>query len=82
MIASAYDFKYTGDGDKSKYMIKEAIPDFTQTKYGILSGAVFTIFFSVTVLFSGILADNMSRRLLLSTAGVLWSCTCLTTAIS
>ena len=29
MIASAYDFKYTGDGDKSKYMIKEAIPDFT-----------------------------------------------------
>ena len=82
MIGSTYDFEYTGDEDPTKYEIKEDIPGFTQTKFGILSGAVFTIFFSITVLFSGVLADNMSRRLLLSIAAILWSLTSLTTSIS
>jgi len=82
MIGSAYDYEYKGSGDINKYEISKAIPNFTQTKFGFLSGAVFTIFFSVTVLFSGVLSDNMSRRLLLSIASICWSLTCITTAFS
>lgn len=63
-------------------MMKVAIPDFSQSKYGLLSGALFTSLFSVTVLFSGVLSDNCSRRLLLSCAAVLWSVTSITTALS
>ena len=59
-----------------------AIPNFTPTRYGLLSGALFTSLFSITVLFSGVLSDNCSRRLLLSAAAVLWSITSMTTAIS
>ena len=82
MIGSAYNYDYTGDGDPAKYEISVAIPDFDAAKFGLLSGAVFTVFFSVTVLFSGVLADNMSRRLLLGVSGILWSLTSITTAIS
>ena len=73
---------YEGDGDPNKYQISTDIPGFTPNKFGLLSGAMFTIFFSITVLFAGVLADNMSRRLLMSTAAILWSLTSITTAIS
>ena len=59
-----------------------AIPGFTSSKYGLLSGVLFTSLFSVTVLFSGVMSDNCSRRLLLAFAAMLWSLTSLTTAIS
>lgn len=63
-------------------MMSIDIPDFSQTRYGLLSGVLFTSLFSITVLFSGVLADNCSRRLLLAFAAMLWSMTSLTTSIS
>jgi len=63
-------------------MMSVDIPDFTQSRYGLLAGALFTSLFSVTVLFSGVLSDNCSRRLLLAFSAILWSCTSLTTAVS
>ena len=38
--------------------------------------------FSITVLFSGVLADNFSRRIILGLAAMLWSMTSITTAFS
>ena len=82
MIGSAYNYKYEGSGDPDKYEISSDIPGFDAQRFGLLSGAFFTVFFSITVLFTGVLSDNMSRRLLLSVAAVMWSATCITTAIS
>ena len=84
MIATAYYYKMPkGEAPDPFYMMSIDIPGFTDSKYGLLSGVVFTIFFSFTVLlFSGLLSDNCSRRLLLGAAGILWSVTSLTTAIS
>ena len=82
LIGSTYNYVYEGDGDPNKYQISTDIPGFTKNKFGLLSGAMFTIFFSITVLFAGVLADNMSRRILMSTAAILWSLTSITTSIS
>lgn len=59
-----------------------AIPNFTTSRYGLLSGVLFTSLFSVTVLFSGVLSDNFSRKWILAIAAILWSITSVTTAIS
>ena len=80
LIATTYN--YDDDSDDPYYMMSVDIPNFTQTRYGLLSGALFTALFSVTVLFSGVLSDNFSRRLILAIAGVLWSGTSVTTAVS
>ena len=68
--------------DDPFYMMSVDIPDFSPSRYGLVSGVLFTALFSFAVLFSGVLADNLSRRLLLAFAAVLWSATSLSTAIS
>ena len=80
MISAAFGYK-TDDLDPY-YMMSIDIPNFTTQRYGLLSGVLFTSLFSVTVLFSGVLSDNCSRRLLLAFAAILWSSTSITTAIS
>ena len=83
MISTAYNYKMPkGEDPDPFYMISVDIPDFTESKYGLVSGVLFTSLFSVTVLFSGVASDNCSRRLLLAFAAMLWSVTSLTTAIS
>lgn len=83
MISAAYNFTMpNGEPDDPHYMMSVDIPNFTADKYGLVSGVLFTSLFSMTVLFSGVLSDNCSRRLLLSFAAILWSVTSLTTAIS
>jgi hypothetical protein len=83
MISAAYNYTMPkGEDPDPFYMMKIDIPDFTTSKYGLLSGVMFTSLFSVTVLFSGVASDNCSRRLLLGFAAMLWSSTSLTTAIS
>ena len=71
-----------GEADDPFYMMSVDIPGFTPSKYGLVSGVMFTSLFSIMVLFSGVASDNCSRRLLLSFAAMLWSVTSLTTAIS
>ena len=83
MISSAYNYSMPdGEAADPYYMISVDIPGFDTSKYGLLSGVMFTSLFSVTVLFSGVASDNCSRRLLLAFAAMLWSVTSLTTAIS
>ena len=83
MISTAYNYTMPdGEPDDPYYLMKLDIPGFTSSKYGLLSGVLFTSLFSVTVLFSGVMSDNCSRRLLLAFAAMLWSVTSLTTAIS
>ena len=83
MISAAYNYTMpNGEPDDPHYMMSIDIPNFTPSRYGLLSGVMFTSLFSVTVLFSGVLSDNFSRRILLAVAAVLWSVTSLTTAIS
>jgi MFS family permease len=60
--------------------MKYAIPNFDYRKYSYLAGATFTVFFATAVLFTGILADNMSRKLLLCISAVLWSLTSIGTS--
>lgn len=60
--------------------MKYAIPNFGTDKYSYLAGATFTVFFATAVLFTGILADNMSRKLLLCLAAIMWSCTSIGTS--
>ena len=83
MISTAYNYSPPAGKELDPfYEMSVAIPNFTDSRYGLLSGVLFTSLFAVTVLFSGVLSDNCSRRLLLSFAAVLWSLTSLTTAIS
>lgn len=82
MISSAFNYKMADKEKDPKYMMSVAIPGLDASSYGLLSGVLFTSLFSVTVLFSGVLSDNFSRRLLLAFAAMLWSATSLTTAIS
>lgn len=83
MISTAYNYTMPDhEADDPFYMMAIDIPDFTPSKYGLLSGVLFTSLFSVTVLFSGVMSDNCSRRLLLAFAAMLWSVTSLTTAVS
>ena len=83
MISTAYNYTMPdGEADDGYYMMSVDIPDFTASKYGLVSGVLFTSLFSVVVLFSGVASDNCSRRLLLAFAAMLWSVTSLTTAIS
>ena len=83
MISAAYNYTMPDhEPDDPFYMMSVDIPDFSPNKYGLLSGVMFTSLFSITVLFSGVLSDNCSRRLLLAFAAMLWSVTSLTTAIS
>ena len=83
MISAAWNYKVDDDGTKDPfYMMSVDIPGFSSSKYGLLSGVLFTCFFSITVLFSGVASDNCSRRLLLAFAAMLWSVTSLTTAVS
>lgn len=51
----------------------------TNTQYGLLTGFVFLVFYSVMGLFMGFLADNVNRTRLIAGALVLWS---LFTALS
>ena len=83
MISAAYNYTMPkGEADDPFYMMSVDIPGFTPSKYGLVSGVMFTSLFSIMVLFSGVASDNCSRRLLLSFAAMLWSVTSLTTAIS
>ena len=47
--------------------------------YGLISGAAFTIAFSVSGIFAGQLVDKMNRRVLLGVACILWSASNLVT---
>jgi len=62
--------------------MRYAIQNFTTEKYSLLAGATFTVFFATAVLFTGILADNMSRKLLLTLAAIAWSFTSIGTSFA
>lgn len=83
MISAAYNYTVPeGEPDDPYYEMAVDIPGFTSSKYGLLSGVLFTSLFSITVLFSGVASDNFSRKLILAFAAVLWSITSLTTSVS
>jgi len=52
---------------------------FSYRYYGLISGAAFTIAFSVSGVFAGQLVDKYSRRILLGIACILWSASNLVT---
>jgi MFS family permease len=79
IISVAYFIPPRPDPDPF-YEIRYAIPDFSLKKYSYLAGATFTVFFATAVLFTGVLADNMSRKVLLCVAAILWSLTSIGTA--
>ena len=82
MIGAAYNFKLEDDKKDSKYMMSVAIPGFSSSVFGFTSGFAFTALFCIVVLFSGVASDNISRRLVLGIAAVLWSSTSILTAMS
>jgi MFS family permease len=59
-----------------------AIENFTDFRYGIVAGPVFTIIFATLNLCSGTLADKMSRKNLVSIAAICWSLTTVGTAFT
>ena len=50
-----------------------------QKYYGLISGAAFTIAFSISGIFAGQLVDRYNRRVLLGLACILWSASNLVT---
>ena len=74
---------YKGTGDKANefYQIDMAIPGLV-TYFGIISGIVFLLPFSIVGLFTGKLTDKITRRaLVLGCCSILWSSTTLLQAI-
>ena len=82
MFGSAYNFKLDDGVQDPEYMMSVAIPGFTKEEYGFISGFAFTLVFVISVLISGVVADNLSRRLVFGTAAILWSVTSITTGFS
>lgn len=82
MIGPAYYFQDDGKVDDPKYNLSAAIPNFTDSKYGLLAGPTFTLVYATLILFTGTLSDNYSRRFIFSTAGIMWSFTSIGTAFS
>lgn len=81
IIAVAYQIKPMGDDlPNKKYEMSFAIPNFSTAKYSLLAGASFTVFFATAVLFTGVLADNFSRKYLLTLAAIMWSLTSIGTS--
>lgn len=62
--------------------MREAIPNFTDAKYGLLAGPTFTLVYATLILFTGTLSDNYSRRWIFSLAGICWSFTSIGTSFS
>ena len=62
--------------------MKIAIPNFGPIKYSILAGTAFTLVYATANLFTGILADNVSRKWLLSLAAIAWSVTSIGSGLS
>ena len=60
--------------------MEEDIPNFTESKYGLVAGPVFTIVFAVFVLIAGGMSSWVNRVLIIAIVNILWSCTSLGTA--
>jgi MFS family permease len=82
LIAVAYSLKPDDGIVNNKMYMSQAIPNFGIKKYSLLAGAAFTMVFATTVLFSGLLADKVSRKWLLCLAAMLWSCTSIASGLS
>ena len=82
LIGAAYNFKLEDGVQDPYYMISVAIPGFTQEEFGFISGFAYTSVFVSTVFIAGIIADNCQRRLIFGLVVMLWSATCITTAMS
>ena len=82
LIGAAFYFKLDGEEDNPKYNMSVAIENFTDFRYGIVAGPVFTIIFATLNLCSGTLADKMSRKNLVSIAAICWSLTTVGTAFT
>ncbi len=63
---------------KSNYILTYFI-FFSNRYYGLISGAAFTIAFSVSGVFAGQLVDRFNRRILLGVTCILWSASNLVT---
>lgn len=57
-----------------------AIPNFSEKKYGLTAGPIFTLIFASMVLVAGGISGLVNRVLILSIVGVLWSGTSIGTA--
>lgn len=58
------------------FSIQNAIPDFTDDKYGLMVGDSFTIIYAFMVLFTGSASDLVDRKLLLCGSCFGW-CACM-----
>lgn len=65
-----------------KYEIKEAIPYFTDARYGYVAGPLFSLIFGIMVLFGGSLSDKYTRKYILGISTIIWSLTTLGMACS
>jgi MFS family permease len=86
LISTSYDFYSTDPANKiydnPKYEIQAAINNFTAVKYGYIAGPFFGIIFGFFCLWSGFLADKISRKHLYGIAGICWSLTSIGMALS
>lgn len=83
VISTAYYFvPPDGEGEDDKYEIKNAIPNFTDARYGYVAGPLFSLCFGTLVLFTGGFSDAFTRKYILGFAAVLWSLTSLGMAFS
>lgn len=82
VISSVYLFKEDGLEDDPYYNMKAAIPGMDDSRYGLVAGPAFTIFYAIFVLFTGVLSDNFNRKILLTVASILWSFTSISIALS
>ena len=82
LLISAYEVEPGPGKDTPKYEMKLAIPNFGEVKYSLLAGAAFTVFYATASLFTGVLADTVSRKWLLGLCSVFWSLTSIGSGFS
>ena len=74
IIVSAYSYQGDHNGD-AKYDIRVAIPNFTDTKYSMVTGILYSFTYGTAILFAGAISDKYPRKILLFVMGVSWNLT-------
>lgn len=63
---------YSGE-EGPEYNISEEVDDWDEQSFGFLAGPAYNVPFSILLLFTGLLAEKVNRKIVLSLATISWS---------
>lgn len=62
--------------------MRDTIPNFTDAKYGLLTGPAFYFFLGTCMIFAGAIANQYNRRIIIGGAAICWAMSSIGTALT